>query len=161
MLVGRQLTKSFGGVTVLRGVDLTVHAGEVHALLGENGAGKSTLIKILTGAITPERGELELAGVCMPFGDPLRFRNAGISVVYQEFTLIPDLSVAENVYLGREPGRVLMDRVLMRRAAARIFEDLGVRLDVRRPCSGPERRAAADGGDCSRLGFRSAGRHIR
>jgi rhamnose transport system ATP-binding protein len=136
VLVGRQLTKSFGGVTVLRGIDLTLHAGEVHALLGENGAGKSTLIKILTGAIIPDRGELELAGGSMQFGDPLRFRNAGVSVVYQEFTLIPDLSVAENVYLGREPGRVLMDRGLMRKAAARTFADLGISVDVRAPVRG-------------------------
>ena len=131
MLAGRQLTKSFAGVTVLRDVDLRVDAGEVHALLGENGAGKSTLIKILTGALTPDRGELQLAGEPMPFGDALRFRNAGISVVYQEFTLIPDLSVAENVFLGREPGRVLMDRTRMRSTAERIFAELGISIDVR------------------------------
>jgi len=133
VLAGRQLTKSFGGVTVLRGVDLRVDAGEVHALLGENGAGKSTLIKILTGAFVPDRGELELAGQPLPFGDALRFRQAGISAVYQEFTLIPDLSVAENVYLGREPGRVLMDRARMRSTAAQLFTDLGMSIDVRVP----------------------------
>jgi ABC-type sugar transport system ATPase subunit len=117
VLVGRDLTKSFGGVAVLRGVDLTLQAGEVHALLGENGAGKSTLIKILSGAMTPDRGELRLGSAGLPFGDTLRFRKAGISVVYQEFTLVPDLSVADNVHLGREQGRVLMDRARMRSTA--------------------------------------------
>jgi ABC-type sugar transport system ATPase subunit len=133
VLVGRDLTKSFGGVAVLRGVDLTLQAGEVHALLGENGAGKSTLIKILSGAMTPDRGELRLGSAGLPFGDTLRFRKAGISVVYQEFTLVPDLSVADNVHLGREQGRVLMDRARMRSTAARLFADLGVSIDVRAP----------------------------
>jgi ABC-type sugar transport system ATPase subunit len=133
VLVGRDLTKSFGGVAVLRGVDLTLQAGEVHALLGENGAGKSTLIKIRSGAMTPDRGELRLGSAGLPFGDTLRFRKAGISVVYQEFTLVPDLSVADNVHLGREQGRVLMDRARMRSTAARLFADLGVSIDVRAP----------------------------
>ena len=133
LLAGRGLGKSYGGVTVLRDVDLAVRAGEVHALLGENGAGKSTLIKILTGAVTPDRGELTVNGMSLPFGDALRFRNAGISVVYQEFTLIPDLDAAENVFLGREQGRLLIRRAAMRSMAERLFEELGVSLDVRAP----------------------------
>ena len=133
LLAGRGLGKSYGGVTVLRDVDLAVGAGEVRALLGENGAGKSTLIKILTGAVTPDRGELTLDGVRLPFGDALRLRDAGISVVYQEFTLIPDLDAAENVFLGREQGRLLIRRAAMRTKAARLFEELGVSLDVRAP----------------------------
>lgn len=136
MLVARGLTKSFGGVTVLRDVDVTVEAGEVRALLGENGAGKSTVIKILTGAVIPDRGELHLAGQRLPFGDPLRLRRAGISVVYQEFTLVPELSVAENVCLGREPGRWFIDRAAMRNAAERAFADLGIQVDVNAPVRG-------------------------
>ena len=136
MLAGRGLTKSFGGVTVLQDVDLTVQAGEVRALLGENGAGKSTLIKILTGAIIPDRGELSVGDQRMPFGNAARFRQAGISAVYQEFTLVPDLTVAENVSLGREPGRLLMDRSSMRKAAGRAFADLGISVDVNAPVRG-------------------------
>jgi rhamnose transport system ATP-binding protein len=130
VLAGRALSKSFGGVPVLRDVDLAVQSGEVRALLGENGAGKSTLIKILTGAIAPDAGELQLGGRRMPFGQALYYRDAGISAVYQEFTLIPDLTVAENVFLGRELGPVLLDRAGMQRRAARIFEELGVSIDA-------------------------------
>jgi len=133
VLAGRGLTKSFGGVTVLHDVDLRIQAGEVRALLGENGAGKSTLIKILTGAIVPDRGELHLAGQLMPLGDARRLRDAGIGVVYQEFTLVPDLSVAENIFLGREPGRLLMDRAAMRSAAVGAFRDLDIAIDVDAP----------------------------
>ena len=136
MLIGRGLAKSYAGVPVLRDVDLTLHPGEIRALLGENGAGKSTLIKILTGAIAPDRGELELAGDRLPFGEPLLLRDAGISVVYQEFTLVPDLTVAENVFLGREPGRLLVDRSSMHRRTERVFADLGVGMDVRAPVRG-------------------------
>jgi rhamnose transport system ATP-binding protein len=131
LLAARGLTKSYGGVTALRDVALTVHAGEVHALLGENGAGKSTLIKILTGAIIPDRGELTLNGTRLPFGDALHHRHAGISAVYQEFTLVPELSVADNVFLGREHGRFLLNRTAMRAMAAALFEELGVSIDVR------------------------------
>jgi rhamnose transport system ATP-binding protein len=130
VLVGRGLSKSFGGVRVLRDVDFAVRSGEVHALLGENGAGKSTLIRILTGATTPDAGELELEGRRLPFGDALHCRDAGISPVYQEFTLVPDLTVAENVFLGRELGRLLLDRRAMAEQAGRLFEDLGVAVDV-------------------------------
>jgi rhamnose transport system ATP-binding protein len=133
LLAGRGLTKSYSGVTVLRDVDLAIPAGEIHALLGENGAGKSTLIKILTGAIVPDRGELRLAGVPLRFGDALRFRQAGISVVYQEFTLVPDLSAAENVFLGREQGGLFLHRSAMRKRAAELFDDLGVSVDTDAP----------------------------
>jgi rhamnose transport system ATP-binding protein len=136
LLAGRGLAKAYGGVPVLRDVDFAVGAGEVHALVGENGAGKSTLIKILTGAVAPDRGDLFLAGQPAPLGDALRLRKAGISVVYQEFTLVPDLSAAENVFLGREQGRVLLDRAAMRRASERIFGELGVQVDVRRAVRG-------------------------
>jgi ABC-type sugar transport system ATPase subunit len=136
LLVARNLTKSYGGITVLRDVALTVHAGEVHALLGENGAGKSTLIKILTGAVVPDRGELTLNGVRLPFGDALHHRHAGISAVYQEFTLVPELTVADNVFLGREQGRFLVQRSAMRSMARTLFQELGVSIDVTVPVRG-------------------------
>jgi rhamnose transport system ATP-binding protein len=136
LLTARGLTKSYGGVRVLRDVDFEVRAAEVRALVGENGAGKSTLIKILTGAIPPDRGELDIAGQRVRFGDALAMRGAGVSAVYQEFTLVPDLSVAENVFLGRERGRLLLDRSAMRTEADRLFRELGLSIDVLRPVRG-------------------------
>ena len=107
-LSARGLSKQYGGVTVLRDIDLRVESGEIRALVGENGAGKSTLIKILSGAVVPERGDVSLEGVRLPAGRPLATRHRGLSIVYQEFTLIPDLTVAENVFLGRELGGALL-----------------------------------------------------
>ena len=90
------LTKRFPGVVALDGVDLSVAAGEIHALVGENGAGKSTLIKLLCGGYTPDGGEMRLSGVSYLPASPLAALKAGIRVVYQEFNLLPFLSVAEN-----------------------------------------------------------------
>jgi rhamnose transport system ATP-binding protein len=136
LLAASGLSKSFAGVRVLHGVDFDVAAGEVHALVGENGAGKSTLIKILGGAIRPDAGEVRLDGAPLPLGDSLQVRRAGVSVVYQEFTLVPDLSAAENVFLGRERGRLLLRRSEMQKAAAALFAELGVRIDAARPVRG-------------------------
>jgi rhamnose transport system ATP-binding protein len=136
LLAARNLTKSYGGIAVLRDVALTVRAGEVHALVGENGAGKSTLIKILTGAVAPDRGELTVDGVRLPFGDALHHRRAGVAAVYQEFTLVPELTVADNVFLGREQGRLLVRRAAMRAMARRWFDELGVAIDVSAPVRG-------------------------
>jgi ribose transport system ATP-binding protein len=97
------ITKSFGGVRALRGVDLEIQPGEVHALLGENGAGKSTLIKILSGVHTQDGGTIEIAGVPARFDNPARSREAGIAVVYQDLSLVESLSVGANLMLGREP----------------------------------------------------------
>jgi ribose transport system ATP-binding protein len=126
MLSARQLSKSYGGVTVLAGVDLEVAAGEIRALVGENGAGKSTVIKILTGAVHADAGTVALDGRSLPAGQPLAIRNRGVSVVYQEFTLVPDLTVAENIFLGREQGGAWLDRRLMHDRARAILEELGV-----------------------------------
>ena len=98
------ITKSFPGVRALDGVDLEVAAGEVHALLGENGAGKSTLLKILAGAQSPDGGTIRFDGKDVTFADPHAAQRAGIVTIYQEFTLAPDMSIAENVFIGREPG---------------------------------------------------------
>lgn len=103
----RQLTKSFGGARALRGVDFTLHSGEVHALLGENGAGKSTLIKLVTGAHRPDSGTISIAGNPLSALDPASARALGIACIYQQPALFPDLSVAENIALRLEPGSAL------------------------------------------------------
>jgi ABC-type sugar transport system ATPase subunit len=125
-LQARGLTKAYGSHTVLDDVTIEVAAGEVRALLGENGAGKSTLIKALTGAVALDRGTVELDGEPLPPGDPLASRRRGVSVVYQEFTLVPQLSVAENIFLGREAGGAWLHAAEMRRRAQRVLDDLGV-----------------------------------
>ncbi|MEO7414401.1 MAG: sugar ABC transporter ATP-binding protein [Opitutaceae bacterium] len=105
MLQLRGITKSFPGVTALKGVDFSVRTGEIHALLGENGAGKSTLIKIVTGVHSPDEGSIALADRRIQPSSPRDAERLGISTVYQEVNLIPALSIAENIALGRQPGR--------------------------------------------------------
>ena len=123
----RGIVKRFGPVTALSGVDFACHVGEVHALVGENGAGKSTLMKILGGAYTPDEGEVSLFGRKVSFAHPLDAQRAGISVIHQEFNLLPHRSVAQNIYLGREPHRfgILDDRALRSRVRA-LLHDLGI-----------------------------------
>ncbi|MFE2937826.1 sugar ABC transporter ATP-binding protein [Streptomyces sp. NPDC059255] len=135
MLSVTGLTKSFPGARALDGVDLTVGPGEVHALIGENGAGKSTLIKVLTGVYRPDGGEIALRGEPVRFATPLEAQHAGISTIYQEVNLVPLMSVARNLFLGREPrGRLgLIDFGRMHRAADEALRGLGLRVDVRRP----------------------------
>jgi ribose transport system ATP-binding protein len=103
-LVLENVSKSFGAAAALSGVSLTADRGEVHAILGENGAGKSTLMKILSGALSPDEGRVLLDGEPFLPGDPMRARRAGVAMVYQELSLCPHLSVAENIVLGREPS---------------------------------------------------------
>ncbi|MFJ7996267.1 sugar ABC transporter ATP-binding protein [Streptomyces sp. NPDC096310] len=135
MLSVTGLTKSFPGARALDGVDLAVGPGEVHALIGENGAGKSTLIKVLTGVYRPDGGEIVLRGEPVRFATPLEAQHAGISTIYQEVNLVPLMSVARNLFLGREPrGRLgLIDFGRMHRAADEVLRGLGLRVDVRRP----------------------------
>jgi ABC-type sugar transport system ATPase subunit len=128
LLSAASLSKSFPGVRALEGVDLELRPGEVHALLGENGAGKSTLIKILGGALMPDAGEARLDGQPLPLGDPLAVRRRGVSIVYQELTLVPELTAAENIFLGRERGRPLLRRREMARAAQALLDGLGARI---------------------------------
>ncbi|WP_220182744.1 sugar ABC transporter ATP-binding protein [Sphaerisporangium album] len=118
--------KSFLGVRVLSDVGLTVAAGEVHALMGENGAGKSTLMKILAGVHAPDEGTIEIDGRPVSFGHPIQAQRAGVAIIYQEFNLLPERSVAENVFLGREPARAgLVDRTAMETATERLLAELG------------------------------------
>ncbi|WP_285775098.1 sugar ABC transporter ATP-binding protein [Microtetraspora sp. NBRC 13810] len=118
--------KSFLGVRVLGEVDLVAAAGEVHAVVGENGAGKSTLMKILAGVHPPDEGTIEIDGRGVSFGHPLDAQRAGVAIIHQEFNLLPERSVAENVFLGREPvRRGLVDRPAMDAATARLLGELG------------------------------------
>ena len=101
----RGIGKRFGATVALAEVDFDLARGEVHALLGENGAGKSTLVKILSGALKPDRGEMRFSGRPYHPADPLQGRREGVSMIYQELNLAPHLSVEENVFLGREDRR--------------------------------------------------------
>ncbi|MCC5031856.1 sugar ABC transporter ATP-binding protein [Streptomyces sp. WAC 00631] len=134
-LAARGLSKTFPGVRALDGVDLTLRPGEVHALIGENGAGKSTLIKVLTGVYRADAGEITFRGRKVSFGTPLEAQKAGISTIYQEVNLIPLLSVARNLFLGREPRTRLglLDSGRMNREAGETLRTYGVRVDVRQP----------------------------
>ncbi|MER5646885.1 sugar ABC transporter ATP-binding protein [Streptosporangium sp. NPDC002524] len=122
----RGIAKSFLGVRVLSGVDLDVAAGEVHAVVGENGAGKSTLMKVLAGVHAPDEGTVEIDGSQVSFAHPVEAQRAGVAIIYQEFNLLPERSVAENVFLGREPvRRGLVDREAMETATTRLLQELG------------------------------------
>jgi len=135
LLEARNIQKSFPGVKALDGVNLNVRSGEVHALLGENGAGKSTLLKILAGAQAADGGDLMLEGAVLdPADSPLQRQEAGVVTIYQEFNLLPEMSVAENMFLGREPTRhgLINWREMYQRAQA-ILDDLGLKLDPRKP----------------------------
>lgn len=128
MLVVRDISKSFPGVQALADINIALRSGEVHALIGENGAGKSTLVKILGGAHRPDSGQVLLHDRPLPLGDPVAMRRAGIGIVYQELTLVPELTVAQNIYLGREPASgPWLKRAEMVRSAGRWLERLGCR----------------------------------
>ena len=134
LLEARGISKSFHGVPALREVDFTVRSGEIHALMGENGAGKSTLIRCLTGAQACDRGELRLDGQAIRPGSPQAAQGLGISTVYQEVNLVPLLSVAENICLGREPRRAWgIDWSAVRERARTALSRLHLEIDVTRP----------------------------
>ncbi|MFT7840298.1 sugar ABC transporter ATP-binding protein [Saccharothrix sp. BKS2] len=128
------VTKEFTGVRALDRVSFALEPGEVHALVGENGAGKSTLIKVLTGVHRPTSGTVLHRGEPVEFARPVDAQRAGISTIYQEVNLVPLMSVAGNLFLGREPRRFgLVDRKRMNAEAAEILGTYGIREDVRRP----------------------------
>jgi len=130
------IRKAFPGVVALDGVDFSLRPGEVHALMGENGAGKSTLIKVLTGVYGIDAGDIRLDGAPVRFGGPLQAQQAGISTVYQEVNLCANLSVAENIFIGREPRRFGKIRWSeMRRRSAELLAGLDLHLDVAAPLS--------------------------
>ena len=125
------ITKTFGQVTALRGVSLRLRPGRVHAVLGENGAGKSTLMKIISGVYPPTSGTIRVGGIPASWARAEHARSAGISTIFQEFILLPNLSVAENLFLGREPRNRfgLIDYAAMRRESRRILDDLSLAID--------------------------------
>lgn len=130
LIEARALTKRYPGVTALDSVDFDLREGEVHVLFGENGAGKSTLISMLAGATRPSEGELKVRGQKVAFSDVADAQEKGIFTVFQEFSLIPTLSVAENIYLGREPRRgPFIDRRAMRRETKKLFAEMDFPLD--------------------------------
>ncbi len=128
------ISKSYGGVHALRDVDLTVRAGEVHALLGENGAGKSTLMKVLSGEVGGYRGEIRIDGGSVHLGSPAEAQRAGIAMIHQELDLVPALSIAENVFLGGESRTRLgvVDSRRMVRETRDLLARTGVTIDPRR-----------------------------
>ena len=134
----QRVVKSFGPVVALRSGSLTLERGSIHALIGENGAGKSTLVKIVAGLYRRDAGEFLLDGESVDFSSTAQSKAAGIAVIYQEPTLFPDLSVTENIFMGRQPtnrfGRI--DRKAMRVEAVEIFQRLGVALDPDRVTEG-------------------------
>jgi ABC-type sugar transport system ATPase subunit len=125
------LAKAFSGIQALAGVSFYLQAGEVHALVGENGAGKSTLIKIVAGAYVPDSGTIEVGGAMHPALTPEAARQLGIGVVYQEFNLLPELSVAENIFLGAQPTGWLglLDSSERRRRTLALLDRLGAHVD--------------------------------
>ena len=130
----KNIVKTYPGVIAINDVSFDVEEGEIHALIGENGAGKSTLIKVLSGAIVPDSGTIELEGKKYNQMTPKLAKDLGIEVIYQEFTLVPGISAAENVFLGdkTKPGAFcdIKDREAR---AKKIFDDLQVDIDVSRP----------------------------
>lgn len=129
----KDMTKRFSGVEVLHEVSFSLRPGEVHALLGENGAGKSTLVKVMTGVHQPDKGEIFLDGKRVSFSDTRESRQAGIAAIYQELSLFPDLDVAENIFVGRQPtttgGRI--DWRKLYADAEKLLLSLGVHLDLK------------------------------
>ncbi len=124
------ISKVYPGVTALKDVSLSFQPGEVHAIVGENGAGKSTFIKCITGAIAPTAGQILFDGTPLENNSPIKSLALGIAAIYQEFQLIPYLSVAENIYFGRQPKRFgFVDFAAMQKGAAATLKNLGVAID--------------------------------
>ena len=123
------IEKSFPGVQALKRASLDVHRGEIHGLVGENGAGKSTLMRVLAGVFRPTAGEILLDEKPVQFASPREAQDHGIAMVYQDTRLVPDLDVAQNIWLGREPGnRFFVDRRRMEASAREILDRLGLRI---------------------------------
>jgi erythritol transport system ATP-binding protein len=134
VLAARGVTRQYPGTTALSGVDFAVHRGRVHALIGENGAGKSTLVKILAGVEQPTSGQLLFDGATVHVASPREAGQLGIDIVHQELQLFPDLSIEENLFVGRERRTRwgTIDRAAQKEAAAAVLEGLGQRLAVER-----------------------------
>ena len=130
ILQARGIVKRFGHVTALSGADFDLYPGEVLAVIGDNGAGKSTLIKVLSGALVPDEGELRLDGEVVHFHTPLDARRAGIETVYQDLAVAPALTIAENLFLGREVRRAgLAGKVFRMLAKRQMLRDARAQMD--------------------------------
>jgi ribose transport system ATP-binding protein len=135
LVVVRGISKAFGSTAALSNVSVVGRAGSIHAITGENGAGKSTLMKLLAGVHQPDEGELLVNGQALSLNSPSAARRAGISTVFQELTVLPNLTVAENLLLGREPRRFgLLDRAAMLRESREVLARIGIALDPGRTC---------------------------
>jgi ABC-type sugar transport system ATPase subunit len=154
ILRAQGVCKRYGHVEALRGADLEIMPGEIHALLGDNGAGKSTLVKALSGAVIPDAGTIEFHGRPVSFTNPREAQDAGVETVYQDLALAGTLDCGENVFLGREPrlkglrGRLgFIDRTQMRRRTVAELEQLGIKLpsldNAVEALSGGQRQAVA------------------
>ena len=126
------ISKSFPGVQALQQVDLFVRAGECLALVGENGAGKSTLMKIVSGVYAPDEGAIVIEGQGVVPSNPHHAQQLGVSIIYQEFNLFPNMTIEENIFIGREPNRAgFVDRSQLRESAMQFLSQVGVDLDPR------------------------------
>ncbi len=125
------IEKHFPGVHALRAARFDLHHGEVHALMGENGAGKSTLMKILSGIYAPDSGSIQVAGAEVSIADPRAAQALGIGIIHQELALMPDLTVAQNIFIGREPRNRwgILDEAQINKDAEAIFATMKVRID--------------------------------
>ncbi|KFK94696.1 MULTISPECIES: L-arabinose ABC transporter ATP-binding protein AraG [unclassified Serratia (in: enterobacteria)] len=133
-LAFKGIGKSFPGVKALDDISFSCQAGQIHALMGENGAGKSTLLKILSGNYVPSQGEIILNGQPVQFSNTTEALNAGVAIIYQELHLVPEMTVAENIYLGQLPTKLgLVDRRLLRYEAGLQLEHLGLDIDPDTP----------------------------
>jgi ribose transport system ATP-binding protein len=130
------ISKRFPGVQALQDVTFEVQEGSIHAVMGENGAGKSTLMQIIAGVHQPDGGTIEFFGEPVKFGTPAEAQEKGIAIVYQELNLAPNLSIAENIFLGLEPrrSRVFLDRRKLRSATLAILKRLGSVMTRMRSC---------------------------
>lgn len=130
----RGITMTFPGVKALSDISFDCYPGQIHALMGENGAGKSTLLKILSGNYIPTAGHLQIGGQQMAFSNTMEALNAGVAIIYQELHLIPEMTVAENIYLGQLPHRGgIVNRSLLNYEARLQLEHLGLDIDPETP----------------------------
>jgi ribose transport system ATP-binding protein len=128
----RQICKSFGGVTVLNNVDFILEKGEIHALVGQNGAGKSTLMKIINGVYTRDSGDILIEGKEQVYKSAQEARKAGISMVFQDFSLVPTLTVSQNIFLARElsGGCVVLDDRRMEEITQKLLDSIGIDISI-------------------------------